>query len=222
MNVRTLLDNFDLIADAPGGVPKLRDLILHFAFTGQLLSKTTTWQTKPLKSVATKIGSGSTPDGGRTSYVAEGIPLIRSMNVHFRGFVDDGLVYLTDEQADGLANVIVQPDDVLLNITGASIGRVTTAPRHMSGARVNQHVTIIRPTPELDPFYLAKFLASPAVQYMINDIQVGATRQALTKAKIEQFEIPLPPLPAWPIFNLWPAFVLECLVSWARCCLLDT
>ena len=59
MNVRTLLDNFDLIADAPGGVPKLRDLILHFAFTGQLLSKTTTWQTKPLKSVATKIGSGS-------------------------------------------------------------------------------------------------------------------------------------------------------------------
>jgi type I restriction enzyme, S subunit len=38
------------------------------------------------------------------------------------------------------------------------------------------------------------FLASPSVQRMIDEIQVGATRQALTKGMIEEFEIPLPPL----------------------------
>ena len=38
------------------------------------------------------------------------------------------------------------------------------------------------------------FLASQIVQDMIDDIQVGATREALTKAMIEQFEIPVPSL----------------------------
>jgi hypothetical protein len=37
MNARTLLDNFDLIADAPGGVPKLRELILQMAVRGKLV-----------------------------------------------------------------------------------------------------------------------------------------------------------------------------------------
>jgi type I restriction enzyme S subunit len=38
------------------------------------------------------------------------------------------------------------------------------------------------------------FLASPAIQRLIDNVQNGATREALTKAMIEQFEIPLPPL----------------------------
>ncbi|HJX63735.1 MAG TPA: restriction endonuclease subunit S [Polyangia bacterium] len=154
----------------------------------------TAWPLKVLHALASKIGSGATPDGGRESYFTKGIPLIRSMNVHFHGFDPTGLVFLSDQQAAELANVTVQADDVLLNITGASIGRVTTAPAQMAGARVNQHVTIIRPTTELFPSFLAKFLASPTVQRMIAEIQVGATRQALTKGMIEQFEIPLPPL----------------------------
>jgi type I restriction enzyme S subunit len=116
------------------------------------------------------------------------------MNVHFHGFDRTGLVFLSDEQANELSNVVVQPNDVLLNITGASIGRVTTAPSEMAGARVNQHVAIIRPTSELSPAFLATFLASASVQQMIDDIQVGATREALTKGMIEQFQIPLPSL----------------------------
>ena len=64
--------------------------------------------------------------------------------------------------------------------------------QEMAGGRVNQHVMIIRPTPELAPRFLSMFLASPAVQWMINDIEVGATRQALTKGMIERFEIPVP------------------------------
>ncbi len=194
MNLDTFFENFELFADAPRAVDKMRELVLHLAFSGKLLPVGEPWPLVTLKSLASKIGSGATPSGGRVSYVTQGIPLIRSMNVHFRGFEPLGLVFLTSEQADKLSNVIVQADDVLLNITGASIGRVTTAPVEMVGARVNQHVTIIRPTPDLDPVFLAKFLASPAIQVMIDDVQVGATRQALTKGMIERFEIPLPPL----------------------------
>lgn len=175
----------------------LRKSILTLAVQGLLVphdAKSAGWPTKNLKELTTKIGSGSTPSGGKESYQESGIPLIRSMNVHFGGFVYDGLAFLNDAQAEKLKNVVVKADDVLLNITGASIGRVTTAPQDMEGARVNQHVCIVRPTGEILPRFLQMYLASPLVQNLIDDIQVGATREALTKAMIEQFEVPVPTL----------------------------
>src|SRR6266496_1012032 len=107
-----------------------------------------------LMSVTSKVGSGSTPRGGDVVYKQSGVPLIRSMNVHFDGFRTDGLVYLDEKEASLLKNVEIQSNDVLFNITGASIGRVTIAPTEMAGARVNQHVCIIRPTKELKPQFL--------------------------------------------------------------------
>jgi type I restriction enzyme, S subunit len=194
MNTDTFFEKFELLADVPGAVERLREIVLELGVTGRLIHQEQEWLRAPLKSLTSKIGSGATPSGGRESYVAKGIPLIRSMNVYFRGFTPAGLVFLTNEQAAELSNVVVETNDVLLNITGASIGRVTTAPPEMAGARVNQHVTIIRPKKELLPRFLAMFLASPSIQFMINDIEVGATRQALTKGMIEKFEIPVPPL----------------------------
>jgi len=147
-----------------------------------------------LADVTTKVGSGSTPRGGEASYKSKGVPLIRSMNVHFDGFRREGLAFLDDDQARALKNVEVRAGDVLLNITGASIGRVTVAPDTMDGARVNQHVCIIRPDARLDSSYLRWYLASPSKQHLINGIESGATRQALTKEKILGFHVPLPPL----------------------------
>lgn len=147
-----------------------------------------------LGDVTTKVGSGATPRGGEAAYKPAGIPLIRSMNVHFDGFRRDGLAFLDEEQARALKNVEVCAGDVLLNITGASIGRVAVAPAAMDGARVNQHVCIIRPDHRLDSSYLRWYLASPFQQRLINGIESGATRQALTKEKILRFEVPLLPL----------------------------
>lgn len=152
------------------------------------------WEYETLGKISSKIGSGSTPRGGNESYQASGIPLIRSMNVHFDGLKYDGLAFLDDAQAEKLKNVEVLHDDVLLNITGASIGRVAIAPKDMSGARVNQHVSIIRLIHCIDPHYVRNFIASPEIQSFILETEAGVTRQALTKEKIENLEIPLPPL----------------------------
>lgn len=194
MKLERFFEKFELFAEAPDAVTRMREVVLDFAISGRLVASQSEWPRHLLKSLTTKIGSGATPAGGRNAYCDEGVPLIRSMNVHFGGFDRTGLVFLNNEQADRLSNVTVQTADVLLNITGASIGRVTIAPNDMAGARVNQHVTIIRPTSELSPKFLTIYLASPSIQRMIDEVQVGATRQALTKAMIEQFEIPLPPL----------------------------
>lgn len=152
------------------------------------------WATAKVSDLTTKVGSGSTPKGGKRAYHESGIPLIRSMNVHFDGFRLKGLAFIDDAQAEKLQNVVVESGDVLLNITGASIGRVTTAPDNMEGARVNQHVSIIRPNDALSSKFLSWFLASPDQQSLIDRIQVGATRQALTKTMVLDFKIPLPPL----------------------------
>ena len=105
-------------------------------------------------------------------------------------FSSQGLAYISKEQDMAMPGSRVLPGDVLLNITGASIGRVCMAPEAILPANVNQHVCIIRCKDTLLPEYLAYVLASSSLQRFIWDSQAGATRQALTKQMIEEFEIP--------------------------------
>lgn len=162
------------------------------AFFTQVSEK---YPTKKLKQVTSKIGSGSTPRGGGKSYKAEGIPLIRSLNVYDNKFRKKGLAFIDDEQASRLNNVIVQHEDVLLNITGASVARCCIAPKKFLPARVNQHVSIIRPTESVSSIFLVYYLISPKIKNaLLFQGAGGATRQALTKTMIQDFEVPVPPL----------------------------
>lgn len=150
------------------------------------------WPKKRLGNHVTKIGSGVTPSGGQASYLAAGVPLIRSQNVHMNRFEPSGLAYISEAQDKIMNGSRVQKGDVLLNITGASIGRVCVAPPEMCPANVNQHVSIIRSDGSFEPSYLSFFISQPHFQKHIMGSQAGATRQALTKSLIEGFEIPFP------------------------------
>lgn len=150
-----------------------------------------------LGDVCRKIGSGATPRGGQEVYLDAGeIALIRSQNVYNENFERTGLAYLTAEHAKQLDGVTVQVDDVLLNITGDSVARACQVPADVLPARVNQHVAIIRPDPNLvDPRFLRFYLASPQMQqHMLLLAGAGATRNALTKGMIENFQIPNIPI----------------------------
>lgn len=152
------------------------------------------WPQVPIGDHASKIGSGATPRGGEESYKAAGITLIRSMNVRDGAFLRDGLAFIDDEQAAQLEGVVVEADDVLLNITGASVARVCRAPADVLPARVNQHVAIIRPTSTFNPLFLEQCLLSPLVKERLLKIaRAGATREAITKSAIEQFRVIRPP-----------------------------
>ena len=144
-----------------------------------------------LKDITTKIGSGSTPRGGQKSYKTEGISLIRSMNVHDMGFRTKGLAFIDDEQAKKLNNVTIEENDVLLNITGASVARCCIVDKDYIPARVNQHVSILRLKEDMFPKFLHYYLISPSVKAeLLFNSSGGATREAITKSMLENIEVP--------------------------------
>lgn len=151
------------------------------------------WRSAPLSEITSKIGSGSTPRGGEASYQADGITLIRSLNVYDDRFNDDGLAFISESQADALASVTVEPRDILLNITGASVARCCMAPERYLPARVNQHVMIIRVDPDkADPFFVhAAINSDERKRQLLSYSKKGSTREALTKDMIGGFEITL-------------------------------
>jgi type I restriction enzyme S subunit len=155
------------------------------------------WDVTPLRAVTTKIGSGATPRGGKDAYKSEGIYLIRSLNIYDYHFEFDDLAFIDEQQAAELDNVTVQENDILLNITGASVARCAMVPSYLLPARVNQHVAIVRIDPaKASPFYVLGALNSEQrKQQLLALAQGGATREALTKDTVSNFEIVLPPRP---------------------------
>lgn len=153
------------------------------------------WKIGKLRELSSKIGSGITPKGGRETYLDEGIPLIRSQNVGWGKLMLDDVAFIDERQHDSMSGSKVRHGDVLLNITGASIGRSAIYQGDDNAANVNQHVCIIRAKPTLSPEYLKAVLISDGGQKQIEQFQAGGNRQGLNFEQIGSFAILLPPLP---------------------------
>jgi type I restriction enzyme, S subunit len=147
-----------------------------------------------LGQLLSKLGAGSTPLGGRDVYVTCGVKFLRSQNVWNEGLRLEGVAFITPETHARMAGTVVLPDDILFNITGASIGRCAVVPGEFDEANVSQHVAIVRPLVNDITSYLHLVLISPHVQQTVMDVQVGVSREGLSMSKLGQFVIPLPPL----------------------------
>lgn len=164
---------------------------------GDPITNSKGWNVSSLKSLTTKIGSGATPKGGNENYKNEGVSLIRSLNVHNAKFKYKDLAFIDEMQARALDGVTVEPNDILLNITGASVARCCIVPNSILPARVNQHVAILRVNKDrLNAKFLCNLLISNEYQNkLLKDSKSnGATREALTKSNLEDLIIITPPL----------------------------
>jgi len=151
------------------------------------------WCWTRLSPFFTKMGSGSTPVGGRKVYQDEGPMLIRSQNVHNEGLRLDDVAHFSRSLFSRRGSHVL-PNDMLLNITGASIGRCAIVPNAFGDADVNQHVLVMRPVLQIVSGYLHTAIISPLVQSEIMVGQVGATKEGLSATKAAGLLIPLPPL----------------------------
>jgi type I restriction enzyme S subunit len=150
------------------------------------------WQWCRLGDLCSKTGSGSTPRGGKSAYVEKGIDFIRSQNVYDEGLRLKDVAYISDEINVKMKGTQVKGSDLLLNITGGSIGRCCIVEQDFSGGNINQHVAIIRPVFSTLCRYLHIVIRSPYFQNEIVNVQTGAGREGLPKNKMDNILIPLP------------------------------
>jgi type I restriction enzyme, S subunit len=237
MDLQLFFDNFDVIAAAPNGVKKLRELILQLAVRGNLVPQDpadepagkllerirkdrqiliknkeiksleilpvapddspfaipSQWSWVRLGEISQKLGAGSTPKGGKSVYSNMGIKFLRSQNVWNDGLRLTEVAYIPPEIHQKMEGTIVTPGDILLNITGASIGRSSIVPDNFDEANVSQHVAIVRMVDTVLRHYIHLYFISPVVQDLIMDAQVGISREGLSMTRLKDFLVPIPP-----------------------------
>lgn len=153
------------------------------------------WKWVRLADLCSKISSGNTPAGGSKggAYVNEGYCFFREQNIYNDGIHYDGMVYITEELLATRENSTVLPQDILLNITGGSIGRCALIPDDFSRGSINQHILIIRVIDPRIRFYIHKCLCSPYYQKLIMGNVVG-DKDGFSAGRCKNTLIPLPPI----------------------------
>ncbi|RKR53931.1 type I restriction enzyme S subunit [Yokenella regensburgei] len=152
------------------------------------------WTVTRLGNHAIKIGSGKTPRGGSEIYLDEGVLFLRSQNIY-----DDGLrvgpsecVFIDIKTHNEMKGTHVLEGDILLNITGGSIGRSCIVPAPFVEANVNQHVCILRFTENIRDF-ISYAMKSSSTKEQIEACQVGGNREGLNFEQTSKINICLPP-----------------------------
>ena len=153
----------------------------------------TDWDLIYIEECTTKVGSGKTPTGGSSVYSNHGRPFIRSQNVDWGKLELSDVAYISDEIHCTFLGSELKENDVLLNITGASIGRCAIADQRIAGGNVNQHVCIIRTEPKkFNPNLLVEFINSSFGQKQIDSYQAGGNREGLNFSQVKQLKFAIP------------------------------
>lgn len=152
------------------------------------------WSWTRLGEISSKTGSGSTPRGGKDVYKKSGVPFLRSQNIYNEGLRLDDVVFIDAQTNARMKGTRVLPGDLLLNITGGSMGRCGIVPETLGESNVSQHVAIIRPAVKGMNAFLHRLVLSPYFQAFIFDEQTGAGRGGLPKNRMDRIAIALPPL----------------------------
>ena len=150
------------------------------------------WKMCTIGELTTKVGSGVTPRGGEAVYKTEGHPFVRSQNVGLGNLLLDDIAFIDEETHLRQKSTELQFNDVLLNITGASIGRSALVDKQIVGGNVNQHVCIIRTKENLVPSFICSFLLSNYGQRQIDSFQAGGNRQGLNFEQVKSIKITIP------------------------------
>ncbi len=150
------------------------------------------WNYLRIKDITSKIGNGITPKGGSNVYIEKGIPFLRSQNVHNNGLKLDNVSFITKKLSDDMPFSKLNPLDILINITGASIGRTCLVPQGFKEGNISQHIAFLRFLKNINKFFLSYYLKSDFIYKYIMTEQVGASKEALNLGQIARIPILLP------------------------------
>ena len=153
------------------------------------------WEVKKLEEYTNLVSSWSTPLWWQNTYFKEWIfKFIRSQNVRMFKLDYEDIFFISEKIHNSMKRTWVKNNDVLFNITWASIWRVAIYKWEDNKANVNQHVCIIRLKDTLNSYFLMYYLWFDVIQANILSQQAWATRQAFNFEQIKNFDILSPPI----------------------------
>lgn len=161
------------------GIERLGDVPVH-------------WDVIRVKDTVMKIGNGVTPKGGSQIYTETGIPFLRSQNVYDDGLRIANVSFISKEIHNCMKGSQLKAGDILINITGASIGRTCVVPAKLGIANINQHIAFLRPKFWFNVGYISIFIKSPFTKNYIQFEQNGASKEAFNLNQIANIPLLLP------------------------------
>jgi type I restriction enzyme S subunit len=151
------------------------------------------WEIKKLGDYATLITKGASPKWQGFNYCENGVMFIRSQNIGWGDVIKTGSTYLPETFNKTQKRSILKADDVLVNLVGASIGRVAVAPREFEGANINQAVALVRiKKKSYLPKFIMYFLLTDMGQFLIKRQVKAIARGNISLEDVSNFFVPMP------------------------------
>lgn len=152
------------------------------------------WRVVQLREVAELVTKGSSPNWQGFEYRQTGILFVRSQNVGLGELLLSNPVCLSEDFNRKERRSVLCPGDLLVNIVGASIGRVAVADQRLNGANINQAVALVRlPSNTHNPLFLMHFLVSHAGLRQMRLQKKEIARANLSLEDVGSLLVPIPP-----------------------------
>jgi type I restriction enzyme S subunit len=157
------------------------------------------WSIHQAKTVCNSIESGTTPSKEHfRDSPDEGVPFIKVYHLTFTGklsFWENKPTYVSKEyHSSKMKRSLTIPGDVLTNIVGPPLGKVSVVPSKSHEWNINQAIARFRCGPTLTPAFLAIYLQSYQAQSWLASTSKTTTSQVnLSISKSRLLPIPVPP-----------------------------
>lgn len=152
------------------------------------------WTLSRVKFSSKYISKGTTPSTIGREVLSEGeIRFIKSENIVDGAVTESPCEFIDKKTNSMLSRSILETDDVLFVIAGASLGKTAVLPKELEGSNTNQAVCFIRPNGNAESHFLEMWLQSAAIRSQIWVDAVQSAQPNLSMESLGNFSIPLPP-----------------------------
>ena len=160
-------------------------------YRDNILTFDTTIKHVRLGDICSVITKGTTPK----SYTKTGVSFVKTEAFDGAKIIPNKLSYVDEEtHTTFLKRSMLEENDILITIAGATIGKCAIVPKEILPANTNQALAIIRLAKGNSPKYVMYLLQSDLMKkYMQKNIK-GSAQPNLNLKQLNDFIIPLPPL----------------------------
>ncbi len=143
----------------------------------------------PVARIGKVRGGKRLPHNSR--YVSDGVPYVRNTDIKDLRVDFENVAMISHEQQKKIARYPLKYHDVVIGIAG-TIGNVGLVDEKTEVCQFNENLARITEV-EIDPYYLAVYLASSFGQAQINFLKGGAVQHKLSLESINRIVVSLPP-----------------------------